>query len=153
MRLPQPLIVCVTALVGCNGAEPYAIPRPAGLPQDAVYAGGVDGGDWLSCEGTYEGVLHCRIFDAATAAVRHESWFRYCPQIGPREAGKPVMLDWETGLRVSDVQLRRDRPDVFHPPPNASDAEIVATQELIDKYYRLDGVNPNCSALSDGTGG
>jgi hypothetical protein len=118
------------------------------MPAEAVFVGGVDGGDWLACEGIEGGVLHCRIFDPLTPAFR-ESWFRYCPQLGGNQSGEPAMLDWELGLRLSNVQLRRDRPDVYHPAPGATEEQVSHEQELIDKYYRLDGVNSDCTPVAN----
>jgi hypothetical protein len=43
------------------------------------------------------------------------------------------------------VWLRRDRPDVFHPPPDATQVELDDEQDLIDKYYREFGVRTDCS--------
>ena len=57
-------------------------PRPPNLPAEAIYVGGLDGGQWASCEGSEDGALHCSIYDSASGQVRYESWFRYCPRLG-----------------------------------------------------------------------
>jgi hypothetical protein len=59
-----------------------------------------------------------------------------------------MVLDWELGLRLSRVQLRRDRPDVYYPAPGATAEQIGEAQELIDKYYQLDGVDADCMPIA-----
>jgi len=134
----------LVALGGCG--ESNFPPRPQGLPKEAVYAGGMDGGDWVACRPPQGNVLYCRIFDPKNGALRYESWFRYCPDSGPRSAGQPSMLD-ARGLLVSDVLLRRDRPDVFHPPLGATSEEIQIEHEIIAKTYRDDGVRADCTRV------
>lgn len=141
-------MLALVMLAGCAPTTPSARSRPAHLPGEATFVGGESGGDWMACEGSNDGVLHCRIFDPLSPAF-HESWFRYCPQLGEREAGQPMVLDWERGLRLSAVQLRRDRPDVYHPAPSATEEQIGREQELIDKYYHLDGVNSDCTPVAN----
>lgn len=138
-------VFAVVTLASCAPAEPWSPPRPAGLPPEAVYAGGVDGGDWVACEGTGEGVLYCRTFDPRDGALRRESWFRFCPQLGGRHAGEPGMIDAEN-MWLGNVRLRRD---VAHLPANATAEEIAHEQELIEKYYLLDAVRADCTPMSD----
>lgn len=137
----------ILLLAGCSH-ESGGPPRPAHVPDEAVFVGGESGGDWMACEGTNEGVVHCRIFDPLSPAY-FESWFRYCPQLGDREVGRPMVLDWERGLRLSAVQLRRDRPDKYHPAPGAPIEQVHEQQALIDKYYRLDGVSADCTPVAN----
>lgn len=141
------LVVSLGMLTACDDYETAERPRPTHMPDEAVFVGGLDGGEWLACEGIESGVLHCRIFDPLTPAFR-ESWFRYCPQLGGDQSGEPAVLDWELGLRLSDVLLRRDRPDVYHPAPGETEEQIRHEQELIDKYYQLDGVNFDCAPVA-----
>jgi hypothetical protein len=136
----------LATIAACGKVETAERAKPSHLPPEAAFVGGIDGGEWLACEGIQDGVLHCRIFDPITPAYL-ESWFRYCPQFGGTQSGQPAMLDWELGLRLSSVQLRRDRPDVYHPAPNDTDAKIRHEQELIDKYYQIDGVNSDCTPV------
>jgi hypothetical protein len=117
------------------------------LPAVAVYAGGVDGGDWVACEGEPDGALHCRIFDPEGGALRRESWFRYCPQNGSEHVGSPDMLD-AVGLYISRATLIRDRRDVFHPPANATAQQVQAEQQLIEESYREYGVDRDCRRMS-----
>ena len=122
--------------------------RPDRIPADAVYAGGIDGGEWLRCGDAGDGATRCEIFDRVSGDLRYESWFRYCPNVsGP---AMPLRVGVERGLLVSQAWLRRDRLDVFHPPANTTLAEIEREHELIEKYYRDFGVNRSCEA-NEGT--
>lgn len=142
-------IAMLAFVAACGRAERYSPPRPPGLPPDAVYAGGIDGGDWVACEGVQDGALHCRIFDSREGSLRYESWFRYCPQLaGVDAAGEPDSIDWEIGVRLTDVLLRRDRPDIYHPPAGASREQIAMEEEMITKYYHLEGVHADCSPVA-----
>jgi hypothetical protein len=37
------------ATLACSQATPQAPPKPAGVPAEAIWAGGLDGGDWILC--------------------------------------------------------------------------------------------------------
>ncbi len=95
-------IFAITFMAGCSEQAPYSPPRPSSLPSEAVYAGGVDGGDWVACDASANSALHCRIFDNETGDLRRESWFRYCPQSGGGFFGSVEMLDAE-GVHLSRV--------------------------------------------------
>ena len=139
-------IVGIIVLCGCGDTGSPA--RPPGLPKEATYAGGVDGGDWVACRADGTDVVYCRVFDPKSGALRYESWFRYCPAKRTRSIGQPMMLDAD-GLLVSDILLRRDRPDVFHPPHEATAEQIHDEQELINKTYRDEGVRPDCTRVQN----
>lgn len=54
-------IAVVAALCACR-PEP-ALRRPRGVPQDAVWAGGVDGGAWIRCQRRSSTEYFCAVFD------------------------------------------------------------------------------------------
>ena len=145
-------LLVIAFLAGCVDKPHDLQVRPPHVPPNAVLVGGKAGGDWMACEGTIDGILHCRIFDPLSQAFR-ESWFRYCPQLGAREAGDPVLLNWELGLQVSNAQLRRDRRDVFHPAPDTRAEKLKLELEMIEKYYQLDGVDADCTPVQRGEAG
>jgi len=52
---------------------------------------------------------------------------------------------------MSEILLRRDRPDIYHSPAGATSQEIRGEDELIEKAYLLDGVTRECLRVSDVT--
>lgn len=140
-------ISVLALLAGCAEEAPYSPARPSRLPSDAIYAGGIDGGDWVACDATQESALHCRIFDHETGELRRESWFRYCPQAGERFVGSVERLD-AAGAHLGRVTLKPDRPDVFHPPSSMPLDEVERELDLIAESYRDDGVLADCSPVS-----
>jgi hypothetical protein len=44
-----PALLASLLAVACHNPTPRPPPRASGVPIDAVWAGGVDGGDWLRC--------------------------------------------------------------------------------------------------------
>ena len=140
LRLSVAMSILTTSLNGCGAP----IPRPSHIPSDAEFVGGSSGGDWMKCEGTSDNVLRCKIYDPLNRSFI-ESWFRYCPALGPKETGVGVVLDWEKGLVVNDLRLRRDRIDIYHPDPEEKEEDIALQNELIVKYFELDGVDRNCN--------
>ena len=131
-------------IVSCSRSGSYSPPRPARLPPEAIYAGGAVGGDWVACDGGSDGALHCRIFDHESGDLRRESWFRYCPQDGQQFAGSVEIVDAK-GAHTGGVTLKRDRPDVFHAPPNMPSGDRANELEHISEEYYEDGVHADCS--------
>ncbi len=74
------------AAYACTLAPPQPPPRPAGVPAEAVWAGGVDGGDWLLClreAGAPNWSFNCRVFSDQTGHLTTQ--------------GKYVLADCEDG--------------------------------------------------------
>lgn len=139
-------LLCALWMASCGRPTAYSPPRPIDLPPEAIYAGGVDGGDWVACSGVSDGALHCRIFDNESGELRRESWFRYCPQSGGRFSGSVEMVD-AAGAHIGAVTLKRDRPDVFHAPADMSPDALSDELKLIAEGYRDSGVNADCSPV------
>lgn len=117
------------------------------LPPEGIYVGGVDGGVWADCGPSQDGAIHCRIFDSTSGELRYESWFRHCPLVGTIPRGRAVMID-EEGLRMNNALLRRDRPDIFHPPPDVPATVIQDEMRQIAESYESTGVKRDCSPAS-----
>lgn len=141
-------LVGALLITSCSRSTSYSPPRPPQLPPEAIYAGGVDGGDWVACDGGSDGTLHCRIFDHESGDLRRESWFRYCPRTGAQFSGSVEMVD-AAGAHVGNVTLKRDRPDIFHAPSNMSPSALRDELDLIAEGYRDDGVHADCSPVAD----
>ena len=73
------LVVVICLLVGCGQNNAYVTgpPRPAGLPEDAVWRGGPEGGDWISCELENTG-LSCSGYGAATVSLMFRQRYKLC---------------------------------------------------------------------------
>ena len=81
-----PVLAFATAL-GCVYSPPGPPPRPEGVPPAAVWAGGVDGGDWLLCspdEGGSRGEFACQVFSDQTGDItaRGRYVFAECSSAG-----------------------------------------------------------------------
>jgi hypothetical protein len=61
-------VICVAA---CQPAPRLPPPRPAGVPSDAVWVGGVDGGDWLRCvfRGKDPAIYDCDVYSDQTGRL------------------------------------------------------------------------------------
>lgn len=147
MRVKTLRLSLLTALlVVLNACKTYTPPRPEGLPSEAVYAGGEDGGDWIACQGAKDGSLHCRIFDLRNGRLEMEAWFRYCPQLGIYQAGKPQMLDAE-GLLIGGVKLMQDRRSRVYRTEGETEGSLALREEVSEKYYLEYGVKPDCTSV------
>jgi hypothetical protein len=65
-------LLAAGAAYACTLAPPQPPPRPAGVPVEAVWAGGVDGGDWLLCVpevAAPKGSFSCRVFSDQTGLL------------------------------------------------------------------------------------
>jgi hypothetical protein len=140
----------VLNMIACAQQYVEIKPIPKNMPAEAILVGGEKGGDWMACSSEEVGVLSCQRYRLGSSAY-WESWFRYCPNLGVAEAGRPDLYNGESGLIVSDVQLRRDRPDKYHPDPNETSESVALELEIIDKDYFLDGVDKDCNALKSET--
>lgn len=67
-------VIAVVALLGCRH-PPSPPKRASGVPPDATWAGGVDGGSWAVCNLTPLGVL-CTIYNENTGEVWARGHFR-----------------------------------------------------------------------------
>lgn len=87
----------------CDPASPTPPARRAGTPADAVWAGGVDGGDWIRCRPTDARELRyaCQIYNDYSGALvasgefllrRESDDTSYSAQEFPRVAAAPDSL-------------------------------------------------------------
>jgi hypothetical protein len=70
MRSALPLILVSAYLFGCE-SEVLPPERPDGVPESAVWGGGVDGGSWLDCMPTERAhSFACSVFWDSDGALR-----------------------------------------------------------------------------------
>jgi hypothetical protein len=141
-RVVASLTVFLLAACGDSGSS-YP-QRPLGLPVDAEYVGGVDGGEWASCFVDSSDIIHCRTYNLKTGALQRESWFKACLPLGK---ATPAMID-AAGLSFRKIVFRRIKPDVYHRQPKDSVETVQQEAELNQKYFVLYGVNEDCTALA-----
>jgi hypothetical protein len=69
------LVLIAAGLVGCRTkVEPP--PRHAGIPSQAVWAGGPDGGSWIACEPSRDGSANrCTVYHEHTGEVVAAGFF------------------------------------------------------------------------------
>lgn len=143
---------CSTLAIGCafkGTAEP---PRPAGLPDVAIYAGGIDGGEWVSCEPTEDNRIECTLFDPKSGEPRYHKSLRICPSmllLRKRAGGEfqPRYFDAESA-RFDGASAFVDRPDTYLPRPIDTPEHISHQRELAEKYYHDYGVTSDCRSMN-----
>lgn len=118
--------------------------KPAGLPEGVTFAGGVDGGDWVSCDPRADHSVVCTQYDQSGAPSR-ELALVFCPglvattvtngQMTARAITGPVFFDGVSAFRV--------RPDRI-----LSSVDEQKTL-LAEKEFLSFGVTKNCEPSSD----
>lgn len=144
------LLVC-TGVVACSPKGKYEPKRPAGLPASAIYAGGLDGGDWASCQVTEDNAIKCILYDQTDGQPRYERSFRLCPRVAlMRKTGRPVQPRWfdAEGGAFDNVAAFVDRPDKYLPRTSDSPNEIKHQADLAQKYYAEAGVSVDCRPVN-----
>jgi hypothetical protein len=63
LRFEFAALVLVMALFHAGCYRPYPPEKPKGVPSEAVWAGGMDGGGWVYCSTTSPRYNECTIFD------------------------------------------------------------------------------------------
>lgn len=139
--LPAALAATLVLLTSCGerGDAYYEPPRPSALPDEAVYAGGLDGGYWMQCQPNVDHTITCTVFDRF-GDPDTEHTLRICP-----------------GLRATSVSNGRLRPIAVTGPAIFSGVNAFDTQpyrgledssdhekRLAEKSYRTFGVTENC---------
>lgn len=150
------IVTCSVLAVGCGSKETFEPKRPNGLPQNAMYAGGIDGGEWVSCTPTSDNRLVCVIFDSTTGDPRYEKSLKICPSMllvveRTRKDLRPRYLDAEIA-QFDGAPAFVDRPFKYYPRPADSHDEIERQEELSRKYYEDYGVTEECKAVNPNPG-
>lgn len=71
--------LAVSSVIEKRGSKPPD--RPANVPADAIWAGGPDIGEWVSCRQTSEtGAFHCLVYANVTGVLVEEGVFRIRPE-------------------------------------------------------------------------
>jgi hypothetical protein len=104
-------VVATLVLSGCR-KHPSPPRRASGIPADATWAGGVDGGSWAVCKPTPAGVL-CTIYDENTGEVWARGHFRDAH--GAPVVASEIVFD---GYDGQSVQLKNGR--TLEPTPGWS---------------------------------
>ena len=68
MKVDTTLIISA-ALVTSLGCAGSGHARPTGVPEDAVWAGGIDGGNWIACD-IVGPVNRCAVYHDYTGEIR-----------------------------------------------------------------------------------
>ncbi|MFW5971874.1 MAG: DUF4240 domain-containing protein [Bacillota bacterium] len=60
-------------------AEPMPLERKNNISDSAIWYGGVDGGDWISCEdyNSNENLFYCEIYNDNTGGLKYKGLFKY----------------------------------------------------------------------------
>jgi hypothetical protein len=75
MRLPLTLLIAVV-VVGCS-TRVNPPPRPKGIPVDAVWAGGTDGGSFIKCAFEAKTALDtCSVFNDRTGELEAQGEYK-----------------------------------------------------------------------------
>lgn len=143
---------CSTLAIGCGSKSTAEPPQPTGVPDTAIYAGGIHGGEWVSCEPTEDNRIECTIFDPKTGEPRYLKSLRICPSLLllRRHAGqefRPRYFDAESA-RFDGAPAFVDRRDTYFPRRADTPEQISHQRELAEKYYRDYGVTSDCRPLN-----
>lgn len=152
--LVLPLVLLMT--IAASRANSFVVPeKPPALPSSAVFVGGADGGDWVSCSPGPENVIHCVVYWPTGGRPRYESWFRFCSMLSggghmrPANA-RPITLVG-IGAVFDEVPFFFDRPSKFVPRQGSSREEITEQHEINTDYYERFGVTKDCRPSSNKT--
>jgi len=149
-------LLSLIAIVAASRADAFVAPeRPSGLPRAAVFAGGADGGDWVSCNPDPDNVIHCVVYWPETGQPRYESWYRFCSMLTggghmrPANARPASLIG--IGAVFEEVPFFFDRPSRFIPQPGTSREEAAEQRQINRDYYERFGVTQDCRPSSDNT--
>lgn len=152
MKIHQYCMLCVCSVLAasCGPKQVDEPKRPVGLPDHALYAGGVDGGEWVSCKPATENRIVCTIFDPMDGEPRHEKSLRVCPGARLLQNGsefRPRYFDAESA-QFDGVPAYVDRPDIYFPRSEDTVDVVSHQKELAEKYFRDYGVTADCKPLN-----
>ena len=127
----------------------YTPRRPTSMPAVAIYAGGADGGEWVSCRAQSDNSLLCLVYDAKSGEARYERTLRFCPGVqfarhSTRGALTPRFFSAEFA-QFDGVAAFEDRPPRYLPRKDDSSDVIGHEIELANKYYADFGVQADCT--------
>ena len=115
MRLELHVAVCLIALVfdsGCT-SKATAPAKPSGVPPNAVWAGGVDGGSFFECDtDTTHNVNRCLVYNDYTGDVAGGGFFRLADanRAATRDELRFQFFDGEDRIEVEGHTLVRVPP-------------------------------------------
>lgn len=133
LMLPVGLVLLVATACGGGAWTPE---RPAGVPQTAYLAGGIDGGDWLDCTKMNAIQFYCDVYPGVTGIRRKRVFFQVCvSQIEIREQMK--------GLYQSEAFQFQARAFEFREPIYFEPGEHYDAPKLSDAV----GLDPDCTDL------
>ena len=131
--------VCLL-LASCSSGE-FSVDKPAGVPDNAQLAGGIDGWSWVDCRPTSEVHMECRVYNEKGEHSR-TSFMRVCLNLEYDEVKRAeVSVVYESLIQLDAVTLFEYRPSIILDRDNKGS---IAT-----KYYDLLGVDDNCRPASD----
>lgn len=83
MQLRSKLLFCLSPMLmsGCTERMPEPPPRPAYVPEDADWIGGLDGGNWHHCKIRTDGLVECTLWQFET--VYTTQTFKLCANQNP----------------------------------------------------------------------
>ncbi len=85
-------------LWGCN-TQVTPPPRAVGIPMDAVWAGGTDGGAWFKSR--QQGRLYyCQVFNDQTGDVWAEGFFKAAGNLEKMAKDNNLKYEWFDGKRI-----------------------------------------------------
>lgn len=116
-RIPCVLLPVIMALVGCDaeqgnqGRQPQRLPS---IPETATWAGGVDGGAWISCEvDESQSANWCTVWDDQTGEVSARTHF-VLRDGGGAVASRELRFSGFTGTYIGLLDGRLLEPLKFH---------------------------------------
>jgi hypothetical protein len=62
-KVPRAILAAVVSILMISCYRAYSPSRPDGVPSSAVWAGGLDGGGWVTCTESSRGYNLCTIYD------------------------------------------------------------------------------------------
>ena len=116
MSLKVSLLVSLAVIeMGCYRTWPP--PRPQGVPAEAVWAGGLDGGSWILCGGdTTRNVNTCSVWNDQNGALAETGDYRLLKE-GRAASNSELKYEWADRAGWIGLQngLVLDNMDHRHP--------------------------------------
>jgi hypothetical protein len=99
MKRVSTFLFLALALASCTTSKPKAPPRPALVPDTAVWAGGVDGGNFFECDvDGQDNVNRCLVYNDYTGDVDGGGFFRLSGLNRPARADELQYLFFDGDL-------------------------------------------------------